>query len=57
VAADVGGHPNSSLKLQIVATPIGVLAASQADAHPKNTAVVCSDAPFCTGPNQGGCRR
>ena len=51
------GHPNSSLKLQIVATPIGVLAASQADAHPKNTAVVCSDAPFCTGPNQGGCRR
>jgi hypothetical protein len=51
------GHANSSTKLQIVATPIGVVAASQADAHPRNTATVCPDAPFCTAPGQGGCRR
>jgi hypothetical protein len=51
------GHANSSTKLQVMATPIGVLSASYADAHPKNIGSVCPDAPFCTGPNQGGCRR
>ncbi len=51
------GHVNSSTKLQVVAMPIGVLAATQADAHPKNNAIVCPDAPLCTAPNQGGCRR
>jgi hypothetical protein len=51
------GHVNSSTKLQIVATPIGVVAASYADSHPKNTGTVCPDAPFCTASNQGGCRR
>jgi len=50
------GHVNSSTKLQIVADPIGVLAASQADAHPKNTSTICPDS-VCTGPNQGGCHR
>ncbi len=51
------GHADSSTKLQIVALPIGVLAASYADSHPKDNAIVCPDAPLCTGPNQGGCRR
>jgi hypothetical protein len=51
------GHANSSTKLQVVAMPIGVLAASYADAHPKNTATVCPDAPPCTAPKQSGCRR
>ena len=51
------GHANSSTKLQIVATPIGVLAASQADAHPAGRGNVCPDAPLCTASNQGGCRR
>jgi hypothetical protein len=50
-------HANSSTKLQIVATPIGVLAASQADAHPTGHGNVCPDAPLCTAANQGGCRR
>ncbi|MGD0019674.1 MAG: hypothetical protein ABSD62_10510 [Candidatus Limnocylindrales bacterium] len=51
------GHANSSTKLQIVAMPIGVLAASHADAHPAGRGSVCPDAPLCTAPNQGGCRR
>jgi hypothetical protein len=51
------GHANSSTKLQVVAMPIGVLAASQADAHPRNTGTVCPDAPHCTAAGQGGCRR
>ncbi|GEM_PF-1141297 len=51
------GHANSSTKLQIVGTPIGVLAATYADSHPKNIGIVCPDAPYCTAPNQGGCRR
>jgi hypothetical protein len=51
------GHADSSTKLQVVAKPIGVLAASQADAHPKLTGKVCPDAPLCTAPGQGGCRK
>jgi hypothetical protein len=51
------GHANSSMKLQVVAQPLGVVAATYAEAHPKDNAIVCPDAPFCTAPNQGGCRR
>jgi hypothetical protein len=53
------GHLNSSTKLQILATPIGVLAAAYKDAHPPNTAHVCPDRdlPRCTAPDQSGCRR
>ena len=51
------GHANSSTKLQVVALPLGVVAATYADAHPKDNAIVCPDAPLCTAPNQGGCRR
>lgn len=50
------GHANTSSKLQVVAMPIGVVAASQADAHPAPTGHVCPDAPRCTAANQGGCR-
>ncbi|MGD0862032.1 MAG: hypothetical protein ABSA21_04655 [Candidatus Limnocylindrales bacterium] len=51
------GHADSSLKLQVVAMPIGVLAASYADSHPKLTGTVCPDAPLCTAAGQGGCRK
>jgi hypothetical protein len=51
------GHANSSTKLQVVAMPIGVLAAAHADAHPTGRGNVCPDAPLCTASNQGGCRR
>ena len=51
------GHLDSSTKLQVVATPVGVLAASQADSHPKLTGTVCPDAPLCTAAGQGGCRK
>jgi hypothetical protein len=50
------GHANSSTKLQILAVPIGVIAATQADAHPASRAHVCPDAPFCTAAGQSGCR-
>jgi len=48
------GDPN---KLQVVAEPIGVLAASAADAHPAGKGNVCPDAPICTTSDGGGCRR
>lgn len=48
------GDPN---KLQIVAEPIGVLAASAADAHPAGKGNICPDAPICTTSDGGGCRR
>ena len=51
------GHADTSNKLQVVGMPIGVLAASQADAHPALTGHVCPDAPRCTAPKQSGCRR
>jgi hypothetical protein len=44
-------------KLQVVAEPIGVLAASAADAHPAAKGNICPDAPICTTSNGGGCRR
>jgi hypothetical protein len=51
------GHADTSNKLQVVGMPIGVVAASQADAHPALTGHVCPDAPRCTASNQSGCRR
>ncbi len=53
------GHLDSSTKLQVVAMPIGVIAATQAEAHPKRTAKVCpdKDLPVCTNSNQSGCRK
>jgi hypothetical protein len=51
------GHADSSTKLQVVAMPIGVVAATDAESHPKLTGKVCPDAPLCTAAGQGGCRK
>jgi sortase (surface protein transpeptidase) len=52
------GPRENSTKLEVVAEPIpGVLAASQADAHPTGKGNVCPDAPFCKTSNGTGCRR
>jgi hypothetical protein len=51
------GPLESSTKLQIVAQPIGVLAASQADAHPPGKGSVCPGAPACKTSTGSGCRR
>jgi sortase (surface protein transpeptidase) len=48
------GYPD---KLQVVAEPVGVVAASQADAHPAGKGNVCPDAPPCETSNGTGCRR
>jgi len=48
------GYPD---KLQVVAEPVGVVAASQADAHPAGKGNVCPDAPPCKTSNGTGCRR
>jgi Sortase domain len=50
------GYPD---KLQVVAEPVGVVAASQADAHPSGKGVVCpgNDTPICKTSNGTGCRR
>ena len=50
------GPKESSSKLQVVALPIGEVAASAADAHPAGKGNVCPDAPRCTRSNQSGCR-
>ncbi len=51
------GHADTSSKLQIVAMPVGVVAAaSAADAHPTGTGNVCPDAPVCESADQTGCR-
>jgi hypothetical protein len=50
------GPRESSTKLQVVAQPIGVLAASQADAHPTGKGNVCPGAPKCKTSNASGCR-
>lgn len=50
------GQFESSTKLQIVAQPIGVLAASQADAHPTGKGNVCPTAPKCKTAGASGCR-
>lgn len=52
------GHADTSPKLQIVAMPVGVVAAtSPADAHPTAAGTVCPDAPVCETADQTGCRR
>jgi sortase (surface protein transpeptidase) len=50
------GPRETSTKLQIVAQPIGVLAASQADAHPPGKGNVCPTAPKCKTAGASGCR-
>jgi hypothetical protein len=51
------GHADTSFKLQIVAMPVGIVAAaSAADAHPTGTGTVCPDAPVCETADQTGCR-
>jgi hypothetical protein len=45
-----------STKLQVVANPVGVVASTQADAHPAGKGSVCPDAPVCTTAGDGGCR-
>jgi hypothetical protein len=51
------GPLESSTKLQIVAAPVGVVAATQADAHPSAKGAVCPDAPYCKTADATGCRR
>jgi hypothetical protein len=43
-------------RMYVVAQPIGVLAASPADAHPTGTGSVCPDAPICKHAGDGACR-
>ena len=50
------GPLESSTKLQVVAQPVGVIAASQADAHPSGKGNVCPDAPRCKTAGATGCR-
>jgi hypothetical protein len=51
------GHADTSTKMQVVAMPVGVVAAtSPADAHPTATGTVCPDAPICETADQTGCR-
>jgi hypothetical protein len=51
------GPYETSTKLQVVAMPIGEVAATAADAHPAGKGRVCPDAPRCSAANQVGCRR
>ena len=51
------GPFETSTKLQVVAMPIGEVAASAADAHPAGKGRVCSDAPRCRSGDGSGCRR
>jgi hypothetical protein len=51
------GPRESSTKLLVLAKPIGVLAASQADAHPPGKGDVCPGAPTCKTSTASGCRR
>ncbi len=47
----------SGTKLEVVAEPVGVLAASQADAHPTGKGRVCPEgAPRCRVKGDSGCR-
>ena len=50
------GPFESSTKLQVLAQPVGVIAASQADAHPTGKGNVCPDAPKCKVAGWTGCR-
>ena len=49
--------PGQVKDLQIVATPLGILAADPAEAHPTGKGRICADAPPCKFANGGGCRR
>jgi hypothetical protein len=51
------GTIHDPFKMQVVADPVGVLAASPADAHPTGRGNVCPDAPKCKTANGGGCKR
>jgi hypothetical protein len=46
----------SSTKLQVVAEPVGVLPATQAESHPTSHGSVCPDAPICRVAGDSGCR-
>lgn len=46
----------SSTKLQVVAQPVGVLAATEADSHPTSHGNVCPDAPVCKDDGDSGCK-
>ena len=50
------GPLETSTKMQVLATPIGEVAATQADAHPAGKGNVCPDAPKCKTSDAGGCR-
>jgi hypothetical protein len=50
------GPKESSTKLQVVALPIGEVAATAADAHPAGKGNICPDAPRCTTNTDTGCR-
>jgi len=50
------GPYESSTKLQVVAQPVGVIAANEADAHPPGRGNVCPDAPRCKTAGATGCR-
>jgi hypothetical protein len=49
------GPYETSTKLQVVAEPIGVVAASATDAHPTGKGSVCPKAPVCKLANGTGC--
>ncbi len=51
------GPYETSTKLQVVAEPVGVIAATQAAAHPASKGNVCPDAPICQTSSSSGCRR
>jgi sortase (surface protein transpeptidase) len=50
------GPYTNSPKLQVVADPVGVLPATEADAHPTSHGTVCPDAPVCKKAGDSGCR-
>jgi hypothetical protein len=50
------GPMGTTGRMYVVAQPIGVLAASQADAHPAGQGNVCPDAPICKHVGDGACR-
>ena len=50
------GPFESSTKLQVVAQPVGIIAATAADAHPQGKGNVCPDAPRCKSSGATGCR-
>jgi hypothetical protein len=50
------GPSEASMKLQVMATPVGEVAATAADAHPTGKGNICPDAPRCKTSDAGGCR-